>query len=166
MGPKDVVAKLKKIDKRLRVVWSANKVSGLYFLRPGHPDAKPNGLVHIGAIASASWFFTLPMKDFYTKKDRVWLGGVPPGESTMDWEYHRGWKSTVKLLVEQGHFDRFAIGKAFGWDAVVAGVGGILSRLPGFSELTKGQQAKKSLGMDYGVPRALPGPNRRLVVQR
>lgn len=155
MGPKDVVAKLQKIDPRLRVVWSAGKVSGLYFKQRGHPEAHENGLRHIGAIASASWFHTLPMKDFYTKGGKVWLGGVPPGQKAFDWEYHRGWKSTVRLLGEQGHFSKYALGNAFGWDVFVLGVGGTLSRLPGLGDLTKGQEAKKALGMDYGQPKPL-----------
>jgi len=165
MTPKELVSRLQKIDKRLRVCWSPNKVSGLYFYQPGHPDAHENGLRHIGAIASASWFLTLPMKDFYTKGEKFRLSGPPPGADIMQWEYHRGWKSTLRLLGEQGHFSKYKLGKEFGWDIFVMGVGGILSKLPGLGELTKGQKAKKELGMDpFVVPRL--GAYRRTVVAK
>ena len=147
MGPKEVVAKLKKIDKRLCAVWAPGKVSGLYFKQRNHPDSHANGLRHIGSIASPSWFYTLPMKDFYTRKDKVWLGGVPPGADIMQWEYHRGWKSTVRLLGELGHFSKYKLSKEFGWDVFVLGRGGVLSKLPGIDAKSKGQQARESLGL-------------------
>ena len=148
MGPKELFAKLKKIEPRLRVAWSPNKVSGLYFFQPRHPDSRRNWR-HIGAIASASWFYSLPKKDFYTRGDKVCLGGVPAGADLVQWEYHRGWKSTVRLLGEMGHISKYKLAKVFGWDVFVLGDTGTLKQLPGWGELTKGQKAKKALGMDY-----------------
>lgn len=148
MGPKRLVRILKSMDRRLRWVWSPGKVSGLYFWQPKHPDAHENGLRHIGAIASPSWFFSLPKKDFYTNgKQHLGVDQMHVGINLDAWEYHRGWKSTVKLLGDGGHFDKSKLARRFGWDVLVPGLAGTLSRLPGWGELTKGQKAKQALGM-------------------
>ncbi len=148
MSPKELVRRLQRIDARVRVIWTYRKVSGIFFHQPRHPDANPkDGMRWIGAIPSASWFYSLPMKDFYTQGDRICLGGVPQGESTNDWEYHRGWKSVVKNVAK--HFKYSDLVKEFGWDTFTVGFRGTNSKLPGSDELTKGQLAKKQLGMDY-----------------
>ncbi len=146
MNPKKMVRMLQGIDRRLRVCWAPGKVSGLYFWQPKHPEAHENGLRHIGAIPSASWFLSLPEKDFYTKGQHFCLSGIPKDELIKDWEFHRGWKSVLKKLGEDGHFDKSKLSKIFGWDIFVPGIAGTLSMLPGWTEKSRIERNMAALG--------------------
>jgi hypothetical protein len=118
LSPQSVVNRLMRIDGRIKAVWGPLKVSGLYKLAPGHPDSNAVGLRWIGAIASPRWFSRIPVKDFFDSRG----------------EYHRGWMTTVSLLVAHGHITKEKAVSQFGKDWLVPGIRGKLSALPGWNE--------------------------------
>jgi hypothetical protein len=138
MRVKELVARLKKLDPRVVFVPGPGKVSGLYLHIPRHPEAHANGLFWIGAVPSPHWFHSMPEKDIFTEKKNVRIG-TPP-------EYHRGWKTVLKLLVEREHaFTKAKIAREFGWEIFVPGRQGTLTALPGWNDPSPQEQRQKRL---------------------
>ena len=132
MTAKNLLGKLQGIDRNYRIVMGPSKVVGLYKKQPKHPSSNAAGLRWVGAVASPSWFISLPEKDFFEANG----------------EYHRGWKSTIKNLVEAGELTKERAKRVFGWDVLIPGIRGKLSKLHGWGELTESQKRMKEAGID------------------
>jgi hypothetical protein len=81
---KEFVAKLKKLNPRIKFFEGRGHIAGLYLYMPKHPMANPEtGLKHLGGMPSPRFFGRLPKEAFWDDA----LGG-----------FNKGWTSVVREL--------------------------------------------------------------------
>lgn len=85
MNGKEFVAKLKRLNPRIRFFEGRGHIAGLYLYMPKHPAANPeNGLKHLGGMPSPRFFGSgFPKEAFWDDA----LGG-----------FNKGWASVVREL--------------------------------------------------------------------
>ena len=92
--------KICAMNRKLVVVPGPFKVFGLYLYQPRHPDAKENGLVHVGAISAPAG----------------WLGGCPKKKIVLPTSgmMLRGYLVTLRMLVDKGILPKSSVTSVFG----------------------------------------------------
>jgi hypothetical protein len=92
-------AGLKVLDPKLRVNQLPGTAWGLYKSIPRDPLANDHGHVHYFSIASPRW-----------------LGGhLPPEDCYIDGQFARGWRTVLRLLVDQGKVKDSKVRRVFGY---------------------------------------------------
>lgn len=98
MYVKELIAKLKRINKNIVFVPGPGKASGVYKHQPKHPDSHENGLRWIAACQSPHVFF----------------GKINDFDVTIGQEYYRGWRKIINLLVQHDEITKSDATKYFG----------------------------------------------------
>ena len=97
---KDFEAKIKRLNPKLVVLRFGGPVFGLHIRQPRHEFANELGLVHLFSLPSPWWYgATMPEVDTVDKRGR----------------YVRGWRTCLRLLVDQHHVSESKARAAFGW---------------------------------------------------
>jgi hypothetical protein len=97
MNGKDFIAKLKRLNPRIRFFEGRGHIAGLYLYMPKHPMANPEtGLKHLGGMPSPRFFGRLPKEAFWDDT----LGGFNKGWATVVRELSR-WRMAGRPVISR-----------------------------------------------------------------
>jgi hypothetical protein len=112
MQHSEFITKLRRLNPRLVFRPGRNIASGLYEAQCG-PDSTI-GLKHLCGIPSPRYFFNIPKFNFV--------------DDTGQW--HRGWKTVLRILTDKGLINRYDVMRGFG-TSVYCGPNGESLKQPG-----------------------------------
>lgn len=98
MNVRQFAGKLRMLNPKIVVVPGKHGIFGLYLRMPGHPNAAPNGLLHIGGVSAPGGF----------------VGPCPRKRFVNAWGVEcRGYLETLRLLVDHGHATASKVTRVF-----------------------------------------------------